>query len=160
MLGWENKIVRRKKIYHLRAMSTAERGILAAHFPTAKRIIISAGSPLWEIFRVGYRAMKNHFLSAHRRFCSVIAMRFYAEQNVPYRQEFDAVFTRRNQMRKLKKIFRSLMRFKKWTNFRLETSRPNFLDPLLSGGAAERRQFQNPKARLLPKAATTIPKNQ
>ncbi|HZF00387.1 MAG TPA: glycosyltransferase family 2 protein [Methylomirabilota bacterium] len=125
MLGWKTKSFAEKRFHHHRAMSTAERGILAAHFSYGQKDYYLGGSPLWEIFRVGYRAMKKPFLIGGIAVLLGYCHAVLCGTKRPVSPELMR-FHRRNQMRKLKKIFRSLMRFKKVDNFRLETSRTEF----------------------------------
>ncbi|MGH7978728.1 MAG: glycosyltransferase family 2 protein, partial [Limisphaerales bacterium] len=63
--GWKARSFAEKRFIHHRMMSTAERGMLAAHFSYGQKDYYLGGSPIWEVFRVVFRAMKSpYFIGA------------------------------------------------------------------------------------------------
>jgi glycosyltransferase involved in cell wall biosynthesis len=120
MKGWKVRSFAEKRFIHHRMMSSAERGMLAAYFSYGQKDYYLGGSPLWEIFRVTFRAAKRPYLigglAMFGGYCHAAATRMER----PVSQELMR-FHRYHQLKKLKKIFQSLLRFKKVDNFRLET---------------------------------------
>ena len=93
---------------------------MAASFSYGEKDYYLGGSPLWQLFRVAYRATKQpadglallggYYWAALRRMKRPVSrelMRFH----------------RREQINKLRAIFRNLLRLKKVNNFRLPTER-------------------------------------
>ncbi len=93
---------------------------MAASFSYGEKDYYLGGSPLWQLFRVAYRATKHPvdgvaLLAGY----GWSAMRRTKRAVTPQLMHFH----RREQMKKLKTIFRSLLRFKKINNFSLLTER-------------------------------------
>ncbi|MGH7979594.1 MAG: hypothetical protein ACREE6_09480, partial [Limisphaerales bacterium] len=110
---------------HHRMMSTAERGMLAAHFSYGQKDYYLGGSPIWEVFRVVFRAMKSpYFIGAAAMLCGYCHGAITRMER-PVSAELMR-FHRHNQLNKLKAIIKSLLRFKKVDNFRLETGQTKF----------------------------------
>jgi glycosyltransferase involved in cell wall biosynthesis len=120
MKGWTTQSFLEKRFNHYRSLGTAERGVLAALFSYGEKDYYLGNSPIWEIFRIVYRMLKQpllfgglavgagYFSAAIRRMKRAVSpelMRFH----------------RREQMKKLKAILASAFRLKKVDNFRLET---------------------------------------
>jgi glycosyltransferase involved in cell wall biosynthesis len=120
MKGWTTQSFLDKRFNHYRSLGTAERGVLAALFSYGEKDYYLGNSPIWEIFRIVYRMLKQplffgglavgagYFSAAIRRMKRAVSpelMRFH----------------RREQMKKLKAILGSAFRLKKVDNFRLET---------------------------------------
>lgn len=125
MKGWKTRSFAEKRFVHHRLMSTAERGILAAYFSYGQKDYYLGGSPLWEIFRVGFRAMKKPYIIGAAAmgcgYCQAALSRMERPVSVELMR-----FHRHNQLKKLRSIFQTLLRFKKVDNFRLETSQTKF----------------------------------
>ena len=121
MKGWKVRSFAEKRFIHHRTMSTAERGLLTAYFSYGQKDYYLGGSPFWEMFRLAFRATKKPVLIGGMAmgvgYCHAMLTRM--ERPVPMEL---LRFHRHNQIKKLKNIFRSLLRFKKVDNFRLETS--------------------------------------
>jgi len=101
-------------------MGTAGRGALRALFSYGEKDYYLGGSPLWELFRVAYRMTKQPVdgLALLSGYCWAAIRRIER----PVSPELMR-FHRREQMNKLRAIFRSLLRFKKIDNFSLLTER-------------------------------------
>jgi glycosyltransferase involved in cell wall biosynthesis len=118
MKGWTVRSFPEKRFHHYRTLGTAEKGPLRALFSYGKKDYCLGGSPMWQLFRVTYRMTKKPVLlggialllgyvwAALRRVNRIVSpelMRFH----------------RHEQMKKLKAIFSTLLRFEKVNSFRL-----------------------------------------
>jgi glycosyltransferase involved in cell wall biosynthesis len=112
MKGWKTRNYPERRFHHHRTMGTAQRGELGAMFDYGKKDYFLGGSPLWELFRVGYRMMKRPFifggLALLCGYCSAAAKRSVR----PVSPELMR-FHRQEQMNKLRLIFSSLIRSRK-----------------------------------------------
>lgn len=118
MKGWKTRSFREKSFFHHRPLGTAERGVLAASFSYGQKDYFLGGHPLWELFRVLYRMTKRPYVAdglALGLGYSLAAMRRLKR---PVSSELIA-FHRREQMRKLKVIFKLLLAFKPIDKFKL-----------------------------------------
>jgi hypothetical protein len=117
MKGWTVRSFPEKRFHHYRTLGTAEKGPLRALFSYGETDYCLGGSPLWQLFRVTYRMTKKPVLlggialllgyvwAALRRVNRIVSpelMRFH----------------RHEQMKKLKAIFCTLLRFEKVNSFR------------------------------------------
>ncbi|PYK23888.1 MAG: glycosyl transferase [Verrucomicrobia bacterium] len=120
MKGWRTRSFPEKRFHHYRTLGTAERSSVAASFSYGEKDYYLGGSPVWELFRVIYRMTKQPIdgLGLLSGYCWA-AMR---QIKRPVSGELMR-FHRREQMKKLKTILRSLLRFKKVDNFSLLTER-------------------------------------
>jgi glycosyltransferase involved in cell wall biosynthesis len=59
MKGWKTRSFQEKRFNHYRALGTASRGKLAAFFAHGEKDYYLGGSPIWQLFRVGYRSVKK-----------------------------------------------------------------------------------------------------
>ena len=116
MKGWRTRNYRERRFHHHRAMGTAERSELGAMFDYGKKDYLLGGSPMWELFRVGYRLTKRPLvlggLSLLWGYCSAALKRLER----PVSAELIR-FHRREQMAKLGMILRSLTRLRKIDKF-------------------------------------------
>ena len=62
MKGWRVRSFADKRFHHHRSMGTAEKGPLEALFSYGEKDYYLGGSPIWQLFRVAYRATKKPFL--------------------------------------------------------------------------------------------------
>ncbi|HEV2330571.1 MAG TPA: glycosyltransferase family A protein [Verrucomicrobiae bacterium] len=125
MKGWKVRSFAEKRFIHHRVMGTAEQGLFAAHFSYGQKDYYLGGSPLWEIFRLGFRTLKKpYILGAVAMLCGYCHAGL-SRMERPVSLELMR-FHRRNQLRKLRRILQHLLRFKKVDNFRLETTQTRF----------------------------------
>jgi glycosyltransferase involved in cell wall biosynthesis len=121
MKGWTVKSFGEKRFHHHRTMGTAEKGALSALFSYGEKDYYLGGSPLWQLFRVAYRSTKKPFLTGGLAlllgYCSA-ALRRMERPVSPALMRFH----RREQMKKLKAVFSTLLRFKKVDNFSVATA--------------------------------------
>jgi len=121
MKGWKVRSFREKRFHHHRTLGTAGRGALRALFSYGEKDYYLGGSPVWELFRVGYRMTKEPILVGGLAlligYCWA-AMRRMKRAVTPELMQFH----RQEQMKKLKAIFVTLLRFKKVDSFHLKHS--------------------------------------
>ena len=119
MKGWRTESFREKSFFHHRHLGTAERGRIASAFSYGEKDYYLGGHPLWELFRVAYRTLKHPFAGTALGLGYCWA--FVRRTPRPVSRELMA-FHRREQMAKLKAIFKSLLRFKRVDSFDLQTN--------------------------------------
>lgn len=116
MKGWKTRSFPEKRFHHYRTLGTAGRSNWAASFSYGEKDYYLGGSPLWQFFRVLYRSTKRPLEGAAllSGYCWAAARRIKR----PVSGEL-MHFYRREQMKKLRAIFRNLLKFKKVDSFRL-----------------------------------------
>src|SRR5262245_38019307 len=62
MMGWKTESFREKWYFHHRHLGTAERRILSSLFSYGEKDYYLGGHPVWELFRVAYRAAKQPYV--------------------------------------------------------------------------------------------------
>lgn len=114
--GWKVRSFSEKRFHHHRRLGTAEQGPLRALFSYGQKDYYLGGSPVWQLFRVTYRMTRKPVLTGG---CALLlgycwaALRRTKRAVTPELMEFH----RRQQMRKLRAIFRSLLTFKRVDSF-------------------------------------------
>lgn len=119
MMGWKTESFREKSFFHYRHLGTAERSVLASSFSYGEKDYYLGGHPIWELFRVAYRATKPPYVLAGLALGLGYCWAFLSRTPRPVSRELMA-FHRKEQMTKLKAILKSLVRFKRVDNFNLE----------------------------------------
>jgi glycosyltransferase involved in cell wall biosynthesis len=120
MKGWKTRSFPEKRFHHYRTLGTAERGAAAALFSYGEKDYYLGNSPVWELFRVCYRLTKRPFLTAGISLLSGYCWAALRRTKRPVSRELMR-FHRREQMKKLKTILGSLVRFRKVDSFKLAT---------------------------------------
>jgi glycosyltransferase involved in cell wall biosynthesis len=121
MKGWKVRAFPEKRFHHYRTLGTAGRGNLRALFSYGEKDYYLGGSPVWQMFRITYRMAKKPVLLGGLALLSGYcwaALRRVKRVVSPELMRFH----RREQKKKLKAIFRTLLRFKKVNSFRLAPS--------------------------------------
>ena len=122
MKGWKVRSFSEKRYHHHRTLGTAGKGALRALFSYGEKDYYLGGSPVWQLFRVAYRMTKKPILMGG--LALLIGYTWAAMRRTKRAVTLELMhFHRREQMKKLKAIFRSLLRFKKIDNFSLLTER-------------------------------------
>lgn len=118
MKGWKTRSFREKSFFHHRHLGTAERSVFAAAFSYGEKDYYLGGHPIWELFRVGFRMLKRPYFV--EGFALGLGYGWAAVRRLrrPISKELMA-FHRREQMRKLKAIFRSISTLKPIDKFQL-----------------------------------------
>ena len=117
MKGWKVHSFSEKRLHHYRTLGTAEKGPLRALFSYGEKDYYLGGSPLWQLFRVVYRMAKRPVLLGGLALLSGYtwaALRRVKRAVSPELMRFH----RREQMKKLRAVFCTLLRFEKVNSFR------------------------------------------
>jgi glycosyltransferase involved in cell wall biosynthesis len=126
MMGWTTRSFREKSFFHYRSLGTAERSLIASAFSYGEKDYYLGGHPLWEMFRVAYRAVKKPYLVGAIALYSGYLSAFLRQMERPVSDELTR-FHRKEQMLKLKTIFRSMLGFKRIDNFEVKPSQSDCL---------------------------------
>jgi poly-beta-1,6-N-acetyl-D-glucosamine synthase len=121
MMGWKTRSFRDKSFFHYRSLGTAERGILASTFSYGEKDYYLGGHPIWEVFRVAYRATKKPYVVGGVALLSGYLSAFVRQMDRPISNELMG-FHRREQMLKLKAILMSMIRFRRVDGFEVTSS--------------------------------------
>ena len=121
MMGWRTRSFREKSFFHYRNLGTAERSLLASTFSYGEKDYYLGGDPLWEIFRIMYRATKKPYLVGGIVLYSGYLSAFLRQMDRPVSDELMR-FHRREQMQKLKEIFKSMLAFRRIDSFEIKAS--------------------------------------
>jgi len=118
MRGWKVRSFSEKRFHHHRSMGTAEKGKLAALFAYGQKDYYLGGSPIWQIFRIGFQMTKKPVIRGGLALmCGYgwAALRRMERAVSPELMRFH----RREQMKKLRAVFGTLIRLRKVDNFSL-----------------------------------------
>ncbi len=121
MKGWKTRSFPEKRFHHYRTLGTAGRSGMAASFSYGEKDYYLGGSPVWELFRVAYRMTRRPILFEGLGLLSGYCWAALRRMKRPVTPELMR-FHRREQMKKLRAIFRTLLSFKKVDNFSLVTT--------------------------------------
>jgi poly-beta-1,6-N-acetyl-D-glucosamine synthase len=118
MKGWNVRSFPEKRFHHHRTMGTAERGPLEALFSYGEKDYYLGGSPVWQMFRVAYRMTKKPIIGGGLALFLGYTSAALRRMKRPVSADLMR-FHRKDQMQKLRSVFRSLLRMKKVDNFSL-----------------------------------------
>jgi len=118
MMGWKTRSYREKSFFHYRHLGTAERGVLASSFSYGEKDYYLGGHPVWELFRVAYRLTQRPYLLDGLALGSGYGWAMLRRVKRPISKELMA-FHRREQMRKLTAVLKSLLTFKPIDKFKI-----------------------------------------
>jgi glycosyltransferase involved in cell wall biosynthesis len=118
MKGWKVQSFSEKRFHHYRTLGTAEKGPLRALFSYGEKDYYLGGSPIWQLFRVTYRMAKKPVLVGGLALLLGYAWAALRRVNRVVSPELMR-FHRHEQMKKLRAIFSTLLRFEKVNSFRL-----------------------------------------
>lgn len=104
MKGWKTRTFTEKMCLHHREMGTAEGGVLAARFSVGVKDYRFGNHPLWEIFRAVYQMTQRPIAIGGLVLVSGYVWASLRGADRPVSKELVA-FSRREQMRRLKKFF-------------------------------------------------------
>lgn len=116
--GWKTRSFAEMRIQHHRPIGTAERSEVSAMYAHGQKDYYLGGSPIWQIFRAGYRMTKKPLLLGGGALLLGYWSAAIRRINRPVTPEL-VRFHRQEQMQKLKTILGRLLRFKKVDNFSL-----------------------------------------
>lgn len=118
MIGWKTISFREKSFFHYRHLGTAERSVLSSLFSYGEKDYYLGGHPLWELFRVAFRATKSPYLVGGLSLGLGYCWASLRRTPRPVSRELMA-FHRKEQMSKLKAVFKSLLSSGGVDNFNL-----------------------------------------
>ncbi len=118
MMGWKTRSFREKYFFHYRHLGTAERSAFAAAFSYGEKDYYLGGSPVWELFRVLFRMVKPPYLVEGLALGLGYAWAWVSRQKRVISKEL-MKFHRKEQMRKLRVILKSVFTFKHIDKFQL-----------------------------------------
>lgn len=118
MMGWKTRSYREKSFFHYRHLGTAERGVLASSFSYGEKDYYLGGHPVWELFRVTYRLSQRPYLVDGLALGLGYGWAMLRRVKRPISKEL-MTFHRREQMRKLWAVLKSLLAFKPIDKFTL-----------------------------------------
>lgn len=122
MKGWNVQSFPEKRFHHYRTLGTAEKNVLGASFAYGERAYYLGGSPIWHFFRGIYRMSQKPFVLGGMALMSGYCWAAIRRTKRPVSREMIR-FHRREQMKKLRAIFGTLLRLKKVDSFRVATER-------------------------------------
>jgi glycosyltransferase involved in cell wall biosynthesis len=120
MKGWKTRSFPEKRFHHYRTLGSADRSSIAASFSYGEKDYYLGGSPVWQLFRVAYRMTKRPIVIDGLALLSGYCWAALRRIERPVSRELMR-FHRREQMMKLKAVFRALLRFQAVDNFSLTT---------------------------------------
>lgn len=120
MMRWKTRSYPEKRFHHYRRLGTAERNQLKATFSYGEKDYYLGNSPVWQLFRVGYRMSKPPYVVEGMALAGGFCWAALRRTKRPISPELMR-FHRGEQMQKLKSIVGSLLQLKSPDNFRLET---------------------------------------
>ena len=120
MKGWKTRSFPEKRFHHYRPLGTAERGVWKATFSYGEKDYYLGNSPIWELFRIGYRMTKQPVLVGGLALSCGFGWAALRRIDRPVSRELMR-FHRQEQMKKLRAILGSVLRLKKLDNFSLPT---------------------------------------
>jgi len=118
MMGWKTRSYREKSFFHYRHLGTAERNVFAAAFSYGEKDYYLGGHPLWELFRVTYRMVKPPYVVEGLALGLGFGWAALRRLQRPISKEL-MTFHRKEQMRKLKVILKSVLTLKPVDKFTL-----------------------------------------
>ena len=118
MMGWKTRSFREKSFFHHRHLGTAERSVFDAAFSYGEKDYYLGGHPLWELFRVTFRMIKPPYLVEGLALGMGYGWAMLRRMKRPISKEL-MTFHRREQMRKLRVILKSVLSFKPIDKFAL-----------------------------------------
>lgn len=119
MMGWKTRSFSEKYFFHHRSLGTAERSLLASTFSYGEKDYYLGGHPLWEMFRVAYRATKKPYLLGAIALCLGYLSAFLRQARRPVSDQL-MQFHRKEQLLKLKAILRSVFTFRRVDSFKVK----------------------------------------
>ena len=118
MMGWKTRSFREKWFFHFRHLGTAERSAFAASFSYGEKDYYLGGHPVWELFRVTYRLAKPPYLVDGLALGLGYGWAMLRRVKRPISKEL-MKFHRREQLRKLGNVLKTLLAFKRVDKFKI-----------------------------------------
>lgn len=109
MKGWNTRTFPEKTCFHHRPMGTGSSGLLGARFKLGKEDYYLGGHPLWQVCRAMFQIKERPYLIGAICLFSGYLWAAVSRMKRPLPQEL-VIFHRREQMSRLKTIFRKMLR--------------------------------------------------
>jgi len=122
MKGWTVSAFPQKRFHHHRSMGTAERSDVSALFSYGEKDYYLGGSPIWQLFRGFYRMKDRPYVLGGMALLLGYAWAAITRTKRPVTAELMR-FHRREQIKKLRAVLYSLLRFRSPDAFRLSADR-------------------------------------
>jgi len=122
MNGWKVRSFSEKRYHHCRTLGTAGKSALRALFSYGEKDYYLGGSPVWQLFRVAYRMTKKPAFTGGLALLFGYCWAAFRRVKRPVTPDLIR-FHRREQMKKLRAIFRTLLSFKKVDSFTVANER-------------------------------------
>jgi poly-beta-1,6-N-acetyl-D-glucosamine synthase len=119
MIGWKTESFRERSFFHYRHLGTAERSVFSSLFSYGEKDYYLGGHPIWELFRVAYRATKTPYITGGLALGMGYCWALLRQTPRPVSRQLMA-FHRKEQLAKLKAILKSLLRFQRVDTFKVE----------------------------------------
>jgi glycosyltransferase involved in cell wall biosynthesis len=120
MKGWKVRSFPEKRFHHYRRFGTAGRSVMAASFLYGEKDYYLGGSPVWQLFRVIYRMTKRPVVIQGPALLAGYCWAALRRTERPVTPELMR-FHRREQIKRLRAIFRTLLKRRKVDRFYLTT---------------------------------------
>jgi hypothetical protein len=118
MMGWKTESFRERSFFHYRRLGTSGRSVVSSLFSYGEKDYYLGGHPVWELFRVIYRAAKQPFIIGGLALGVGYCWAFLRRTPRSVSQELMA-FHRQEQIAKLQAVLKSLVKFRRVDNFTL-----------------------------------------
>ncbi len=118
MMGWKTRSFREKSFFHYRHLGTAERSVFASMFSYGEKDYYLGGHPAWELFRVAYRLTKRPYVTGGLALGLGYGWAMLRRIKRPISNDL-VRFQRKEQMRKLRAILKSVLTFKPVDSFKV-----------------------------------------
>ena len=118
MMGWKTRSYREKSFFHFRHLGTAERSVLASSFSYGEKDYYLGGHPVWELFRVTYRVTQRPYVLDGLALGLGYGWAMLRRVKRPISKELTK-FHRKEQMRKLAVVLKSVLTFKPIDKFKV-----------------------------------------
>ncbi|HTS12552.1 MAG TPA: glycosyltransferase family 2 protein [Candidatus Limnocylindrales bacterium] len=118
MKGWKTRSYQERSFFHFRPLGTAERSKLESSFYYGEKDYWTGSHPVWELFRVLYRSSRRPYILDGFALGSGYFWAMVRRVKKPISKELVA-FYRREQMRKLSAILKSILTFKSIDKFKI-----------------------------------------
>jgi len=116
MMGWKTESFREKSFFHYRRMGTADRSVHSSLFSYGEKDYYLGGHPVWELFRIAYRARKHPYVTGGLALGLGYCWAYIRRAPRPVSREL-MIFHRKEQMAKLRAILKSLIKSKRVDSF-------------------------------------------
>jgi len=111
MKGWKTRTYTEKVCYHHRKMGTGNTSPIMTWFKQGSKDYALGNHPLWEFFRTLYQMTKKPYVIGSVLLITGFTWSAIVNTDKPISAELQD-FVRREQMRRLKNVFRRFLRFK------------------------------------------------